>query len=69
MTEKLWRLLELRRWKDKVVKACKDIQERNHAMKDVIQFHSNGEQVKYKLNSMDVYGATKQCCQRSNAKN
>ena len=27
------------------MKVCKDIQERNHAMKDVIQFHTNGEQV------------------------
>ena len=45
VTETLWKLLELRREKDKVVKVCKDIQERNHAMKDVIQFHTNGEQV------------------------
>ena len=45
VTKTLWKLLELRREKDKVVKSCKDIQERNHAMKDVIQFHSNGEQV------------------------
>ena len=41
----LWWLLELRREKYKVVKVCKDIQESNHAMKDVIQFHTNGEQV------------------------
>ena len=34
-----------KREKDKVVKACKDIQESNHAMKYVIQFHTNGEQV------------------------
>ena len=45
VTETLWQLLELRREKDKGVKVCKDIQERNHAMKDVIQFHTNGEQV------------------------
>ena len=45
VTETLWRLLELRREKYKVVKACKEIQESNHAMKDVIQFHTNGEQV------------------------
>ena len=38
--ETLWRLLELRREKDKIVKACKDIQEGNHEMKDFIQFHS-----------------------------
>ena len=48
VTETLWLLLELRREKDKVVKACKDIQERNHAMKDVIQFHTNREQVNIK---------------------
>ena len=45
VTETLWWLLELRREKDKVVKVCKDIQERNHAMKDVIQIHTNREQV------------------------
>ena len=45
VTKTLWRLLELRREKDKIVKACKDIQEGHHAMKDVIQFHSNGDQV------------------------
>ena len=27
------------------MKVCKDIQESNHAMKDVIQFHTNEEQV------------------------
>ena len=43
--ETLWRLLELRREKDKIVKACKYIQERNHAMKDVIQFHRNRDQI------------------------
>ena len=45
VTEKLWQLLELRSEKDKIVKACKDIQEGNHAMKYVIQFHSNEDQV------------------------
>ena len=45
VTETLWQILELRREKDKIVKACKDIQEGNHAMKDVIQFHSNGDQI------------------------
>ena len=33
VTETLWRLLELRREKDKIVKDFKDIQERNHVMK------------------------------------
>ena len=41
VTETLWRLLELRSKKDKILKVCKDIQECNHAMKDIIQFHSN----------------------------
>ena len=45
MTETLWRLLELRSEKDKIVKVCKDIQEGNHAMEDIIQFHSNGDQI------------------------
>ena len=45
VTETLWKLLELRREKEKVLKACKDIQESKHVMKYVIQFHSNGEQV------------------------
>ena len=31
--------------KNKIVKVYKDIQEGNHAMKDVIQFHSNGDQI------------------------
>ena len=35
----------LRSDKENIVKICKDIQEGNHAMKDVIQFHSNGEQI------------------------
>ena len=43
--ETLWRLLELRSEKDKIVKVCKDIQEGNHAMKDDIQFHSNEDQI------------------------
>ena len=34
VAETLWWLLEIRREKYKVVKACKDIQESNHAMKD-----------------------------------
>ena len=44
-TETLWRLLELGREKDNIVKVCKDIQEGNHAMKVVIQFHSNKDQI------------------------
>ena len=45
VTETLWRILEIRSKKDKIVKACKDIQQGNHAMKDVIQFHSNRDQI------------------------
>ena len=45
VTKTLWRLLELRREKNKNFKYCKEIQEGNHAMKDVIQFHRNGDQV------------------------
>ena len=45
VTETLWGLLELRREKDKVVKSCKDIEESNHAMKYVIQFHRNKDQI------------------------
>ena len=51
VTKTLWQLLELRRDnKKKIVKFCKDIQEGNHAMKDVIQFHSNRDQIN--LNSL-----------------
>ena len=38
--------MELRSDKEKIVKFFKDIQEGNHAMKDVVQFHSNEDQVK-----------------------
>ena len=45
VTKTLWILLELRRNKDKIVKSCKYIQEGNHVIKYVIQFHSNRYQV------------------------
>ena len=45
VTEILWRLMELRTEKDKIVKVFKYIQEGNHAMKDIIQFHSNRDQI------------------------
>ena len=48
VTETLWQLLELRSDKEKIVKFCKDIQEGNHAMKDIIHFHSNGDQINIK---------------------
>ena len=45
---KLWILLELNREKEKIVEFCKDIQEGNRAMKDVIKLHSNGVQINIK---------------------
>jgi hypothetical protein len=45
VTETLWRILDGRSDKEKIVKICKDIQDSNHAMKDVIQIHSSGEQI------------------------
>ena len=41
----LWKILDLRSDKEKIVKICNDIQEANHAMKDVIQFHRNRYQI------------------------
>ena len=48
--ETLWKLLDLRSDKEKIVKHCNDIQEANHAMKYVIQLHSNG--FKININSL-----------------
>ena len=45
VAETLWRILDGRSEKEKMVKICNDIQEANHAMKDVIQFHRNGDQI------------------------
>ena len=45
VTEKLRRILDLRSDNEKNVKICTDIQEGNHAMKVVIQFHSNRDQI------------------------
>ena len=50
VTETLWRLLELRSNKEKIVKFCKDIQEGNHAMKYIILFHRN--EVQNNINSI-----------------
>ena len=41
----LWRILDGRSDKEKIVKICNDIQEANHAMKDVIQLHRNKVQI------------------------
>ena len=49
VTETLWRILDGRSEKEKILKMCNDIQEANyHAMKDVIQFHSNADQINIK---------------------
>ena len=45
VTETLWKILDGRSDKENIVKICKDIQDSNHAMKDIIQFHSNVEQI------------------------
>jgi hypothetical protein len=38
MTKMLWRIIDGRRDKDKIVKICIDIQEANHAMQSVIRY-------------------------------
>ena len=45
VAETLWRILDGRSEKEKIEKNCNDIQEANHAMKDVIQFHRNRDQI------------------------
>ena len=46
VAETLWRILDERRDKEKIVKICNDIQEANHAMKDVIEYLDNdGDQI------------------------
>ena len=40
--ETLWKILDGRCDKDKIVKICSDIEESNHAMKNVIQSNNNG---------------------------
>ena len=45
VTETLWRILDIRRDKEKNVKICNDIKESNHAIKYVIQLHRNGYQI------------------------
>ena len=46
VAETLWRIiLDGRSEKEKIVKICNGIQEANHAMKYVIQFHRNGDQI------------------------
>lgn len=45
ITEPLWKILDGRRDKEKIVKICSDIVKSNHAMKNVIQSNSNGDQI------------------------
>ena len=46
VAETLWRILDGRCDKEKIVKICNDIQEANHAMKDVIEYLDNdGDQI------------------------
>ena len=45
VAETLYRILDGRSEKEKIVKICNDIEESNHAMKDVIQLHSDGDQI------------------------
>ena len=42
VTKTLWRILDGRSDKEKIVKICSDIQEANHAMKNVINSNSDG---------------------------
>ena len=49
VTETLWQILD-GSWseKEKIVKIWNDIQEPNHAMKEIIQFHRNEDQINIK---------------------
>ena len=44
VTKTLWRIIDGRRDKEKIVKICTDIQEVNHPMQSVIQSNSDGYQ-------------------------
>ena len=45
VAKKLRRILDGRSEKERIVKIWKDIQEGNHEMKGIIQFHRNGYQI------------------------
>ena len=45
VAETLWRIFDGRSEKEKIVKNRNDIQEANHAMKDIIKFHRNEYQI------------------------
>ena len=44
VTETLWRIIDGRRDKEKIVKICNDIRESNHAMQSVIRSNNDGLQ-------------------------
>jgi hypothetical protein len=44
VTETLWRIIDGRRDKEKIVKICNDIREANHAMQSVIQSNNDRDQ-------------------------
>jgi hypothetical protein len=66
VTETLWRILDGRSDKEKIVKICSDIQEANHAMKNLIDSNNNGHQ-----NSLPWLFTEqgKQCCKRGHSEN
>ena len=45
ITETLWKILDGRRDKEKIVKICNDIHESNHALKNFIHSNSNRDQI------------------------
>ena len=45
ITETLWKILDGRRDKEKIVKICSDIHESNHALKNFIHSNNNRDQI------------------------
>ena len=45
VAETLWKILDRRNEKEIFFKICNDIEEANHAMRYVIQFHRNKDQI------------------------
>jgi len=63
VTETLWRILDGRRDKEKIVKICNDIKEANHVMQSVIRSNSDGDAQNISApTSMVVDIATKKGC-------
>lgn len=59
VTETLWKILDVRNDKEKIVKICNDIKEGNES---VIHLNSDGDDEKYKHPSMVIAKETKQGC-------